>query len=237
MAEAIPKVDTNDTNTTAPSGVTNSFSLTPTYPNEINNIINSFKELKTTRYTDAETKFIKISKSIIYPFLGKLINDCFSKDVYQNCLNIAEVIPIFKKNDRREPSNYRAISILSQSNKILEKLIYSRIINITEKNNLVCENQFDFRKNSSTIFAINSIYDKFINNVDQNLYTCCLFLDLSKAFDTVDHEIFLHKLYHNFEIRGKPVDLLTSYLKSRFQYTSVRKFMSSYTKVSGYPVP
>ena len=84
---------------------------------------------------------------------------------------------------------------------------------------MLCENQFGFRKNSSTVFAINSIYDKFINNIDQNLYTCCLFLDLSKA---VDHEILLNKLYRNSGIRGKPLDLLTSYLKNRYQYTNVR---------------
>ena len=101
-----------------------------------------------------------------------------------------------------------------------------------KKNDLLCENQFGFRKNSSTIFAINSIYDKFINSIDQNLYTCCLFLDLSKAFDTVDHDILLDKLYRNFGIRGKPLDLLTNYLKNRYQHTNVRKFMSSYTKVS-----
>ena len=230
MAETIPEVDM-DTNATAPTGMINSFFLTPTYPNEINNIIDSFKDSKATRYTDAETKFIKISKSVISPFLCKLINDYFSKGVYPNCLKIAEVIPIFKKGDRKEASNYRPISILSQFDKILEKLIYSRIINFIEKNELLCENQFGFRKNSSTIFAINSIYDKFINNIDQNLYTCCLFLDLSKAFDTVDHDILLDKLYRNFEIRGKPLDLLTSYLKNRYQYTNVRKFMSSYTKV------
>ena len=147
-------------------------------------------------------------------------------------MKIAKVIPIFKKGDRKEASNYRPISILSQFDKILEKLIYSRIINFIEKNDLLCENQFGFRKNSSTIFAINSIYDKFINNIDQNLYTCCLFLDLSRAFDTVDHDILLDKLYRNFGIRGKPLDLLTSYLKNRYQYTNVRKFMSSYTKVS-----
>ena len=121
-------------------------------------------------------------------------------------------------HSRKEASNYRPISILLQFDKILEKLIYSRIINFIEKNDLLCENQFGFRKNSSTIFAINSMYDKIINNVDQNLYTCCLFLDLSKTFDTVDHDTLLDKLYRNFEIRGKPLDLLTSYLKNRSIY-------------------
>ena len=99
---------------------------------------------------------------------------------------------------------------------MLEKLIYSHIINFIEKNDLLCENQFGFRKNSSTIFAINSIYDKFINNIDQNLYTCCLFLDLSKAFDTVDYEVLLYILYRNFGVRDKPLGLLTSYLKNRY---------------------
>ena len=121
MAETIPEVDT-DTNATAPTGVINSFFLAPTYPNEINNIIDSFKDSKATRYTDAETKFIKISKSVISPFLCKLINDCFSKGVYPNCLKIAEVIPILKRGDRKEASNYRPISILSQFDKTLEKL-------------------------------------------------------------------------------------------------------------------
>ena len=235
MAETISEINM-DTNATAPTGVINSFFLTPTYPNEINNIVDSFKDSKATRYTDTKTKFIKISKSIIFLFLCKLINDCFSKGVYPNFLKIAEVIPIFEKGNRREASNYRPISILSQFHKILEKLIYSRIINFIEKNDLLCENQFGFRKNSSTILAINSIYDKFINNIDQNLYTCCLFLDLSKAFDTVDHDILLDKLYRNFGIRGKPLNLLTSYLKNRYQYTNVRKFMTYIPKYhAGYP--
>ena len=139
MAKTIPEIDT-DTNATAPTGVINSFFLTPTYPNEINNIIDSFKDSKATRYTDAKTKFIKISKSVISPFLCKLITNCFSKGVYPNCLNIAEIIPIFKKGDRKEASNYRPISILSQFDKILEKLIYSCMINFIKKNDLLCEN-------------------------------------------------------------------------------------------------
>ena len=106
-AEIISEVDANDTIATAPKGMINSFFLTPTYPNEINNIIDSFKDSKATRYTDAKTKFMKISKSMISPFLCKLINDCFSKGVYPNYLKIAKVIPIIKKDDRREVSNHQ----------------------------------------------------------------------------------------------------------------------------------
>ena len=95
MAETISEVDANNKNAKAPTGVINTFFLTLIYPTKINNIIDSFKDSKATRYTDAETKFIKISKSIISHFLCKLINNCFSKGVFPNCLKIAEVIPIF----------------------------------------------------------------------------------------------------------------------------------------------
>ena len=86
MAKTISKVDANDMNAIAPTGVINSFFLTSTYPNKINNIIDSFKESKATKYTDAETKFIKISESIISPFLCKLISHCFSKGIYHKLL-------------------------------------------------------------------------------------------------------------------------------------------------------
>ena len=80
--------------------------------------------------------------------------------------------------------------------------------------------------------AINSIYDKFINNIDQNLYICCLFLDLIEAFDTIVHDILLYKLCHKFKIMGKPLDSLTSDLNTRYEYTNVSNFMSLYTKAS-----
>ena len=156
MAETIPKVDTNSMNAITPTGVINSFYLTPTYPSEINNIIDSFKDSKATRYTDAETKFIKISQSIIFPFLCKLINDYFSKGVYPNCLKTTEVIPIFKKGDRREASNYCPIVILSQFDKISEKLIYSRIANFVEK--IICPVKSSFWKKVLVFGKILQLY-------------------------------------------------------------------------------
>ena len=84
---------------------------------------------------------------------------------------------------------------------------------------MLCENLFGLRKYSSIIFAINSIFDKFVGNVDQNLFTRCLFLDLSKAFDTVYHILsILRKIYNKFVIRGKPHDLISTYLTDRYQY-------------------
>ena len=84
---------------------------------------------------------------------------------------------------------------------------------------------------TDTNFAISLIYDSLVSNIDNNLYTC-IFLDLSKAFDTVDHELLLHKTSMNFGIRGKPLELFKSYLSDRLQYTNIRNTMSDNLKVA-----
>ena len=131
-------------------------------------------------------------------------------------MKIAEVLPIFKKGDPFEATNYRPISLLSHFNTILEKLIYNLLLDYLNKNNFLNKNQFGFRLNSSTKFAISKIYDLLIQNTDQNLYSCCLFMDLSKAFD-----ILLDKLHNHFDVRGLPHDLLKSYLTHRFRHTTI----------------
>ena len=119
------------------------------------------------------------------------------------------------------------MSLLSQFDKILEKNIYHRLIHFLEKYQLLNKVPFGFRQNSSTIQAISKIYDEIVQNIDQYLYTCCIFLDLSKAFDPVDHDILLEKLYHSFGIRGIPHELLRSYLTDRLQCTVVANSVSS----------
>ena len=81
--------------------------------------------------------------------------------------------------------------------------------------------EFGFRENSSTALAMNKIYDEILNNIDQGLYTCCIFLDLSKAFNAVDHNVLLQKLEKNYRIRESALELLGNYLHNRYQYTKV----------------
>ena len=181
---------------------------------------------------DVETKFIKLSKNILSPVLSDLFNVCIAQGVFPDCLKIAEVIPIFKKGDHSLATNYRPISILSQFDKIFEKLIYIRISSYLEKYDLLSKNQFGFRENSSTNFAIAHIHDNILRNVDLGLHTCCIFLDFSKAFDTVNHQILLAKLQKYFGIRDKPLDLLKSYLSNRYQYTKILQTQSELMSVS-----
>ena len=170
---------------------------------------------------DIDTFYVKISKHIISPLLCKLFNLAITQGIYPNALKLAEVIPIYKKGNVNNINNYRPISILSQFNKIFEKLISCGLTQFLKKFNLLSDHQFGFRKKYSTAYAINNIYDKIIKNIDKDQFSSYLFLDLSKAFDTVDHNILLFKMNKYFGICGIALDLFASYLNNRRQYTKI----------------
>ena len=111
-------------------------------------------------------------------------------------------------------------------------LFYQRIISYLDKFNLLTKHQFGFRQNSSTNHTITYIYDKLIQNVDRGFYSCCLFLDFSKAFDTIGHNILIWKLQHYFGFREKAIDLLSSFLTNRYQYTNVANTLSSLKRIA-----
>ena len=129
-------------------------------------------------------------------------------------------------------SNYRPISILSQFDKIFEKMLCNRISDYLDKYKLLNQNQFGFRKHHSTTYAVSYIHEKLLQNVDKNCYSCCVFLDLSKAFDTVNHEILLYKLERHFGVRRKALNLLKSYQSDCKQYTKILNYKSSCQYVS-----
>ena len=98
--------------------------------------------------------------------------------------------------------------------------------------NLLSDQQFGFRKNSSATLATSKVYEELLTNIDHRLYTCSVFLDLSKAFDTVNHAILLEKLDSHFGIKGKELDLLKSYLFNRYHFTKIENITSTKRKIS-----
>ena len=125
-----------------------------------------------------------------------------------------------------DPFHYYLISI-----KIFEKLLYSRLYQFLNINNCIYELQFGFRKNHSTNHALFSITEKIREALDQNNFSCGIFIDLQKAFDTVDKEILLHKLSH-YGIRGIANSLFRSHLSNRKQFVSINGFESEVSDIN-----
>ena len=185
------------------------------------NKIAKWKIKKATRTSDIETKFIKYANPVISKFVSDLFNFCLKEGVYPDSLKVTEVIPIFKKGEQGKTTNYRSISLLSQINQIFEKLLCSQIYSYLVRYDLLSDCQFGFRKNSSTNFAINKIYNEILSNIDQSLFTCCVFLDLSKTFDKVNHSFLRQKLEIMFGFRGSALRLMESYRTNRYQCTKI----------------
>ena len=160
------------------------------------------------------SSLLKSARQTISHTLAELMNLSISTGIYPLKLKHAIVTPIYKAADETDPNNYRPISLLSVFNRIFEKLMYKRLKSFINKNDIFFTSQYGFRENCSTQHAILDILSKIQNNIDKRLYSCGIFIDLKKAFDTVDHSILLHKLHH-YGIRGIINDWFSSYLSVR----------------------
>ena len=170
-----------------------------------------------------ETALLQLLKYEICGPLCEIFNLSFSTGLHPDLLKIAKTIPIFKKGSRLLVSNYRPISLLSNLNKILEKLMFSRMHKFLEDFNCIYELQFGFRAKHSTNHALIDITDNVKLALDNKIHACGIFVDLQRAFDTVNHKIRLGQLSH-YGIRGIANDWFSSYLSNRTQYVSILGF-------------
>ena len=128
-------------------------------------------------------------------------------------------------------NNYRPISLLSVFSRLLEKLVCQQLLNFVTKHKILYDKQFGFKSNHSTLFALLAIIDKIQRAIDDGNFSCGIFLDLSKAFDTVNHQILLQKLEY-YGIRGLANDWFRSYLHNRKQFVLLGNVKSDRLDVS-----
>jgi len=186
---------TNASFTTFMKSISQSFVLDGTCAEEIIVCIPNLKNTSSSGIDGISTKFLKLAKGTIAPILANLFKSMESGE-YPDCLKISQIVPVPKCSSPSIPSHYRPISILPTVSKCFEKIIYARVSNFLNKNKLLTNFQYRFRNNASTELPVSAIYERFLENMDKGKTTCVVFLDLSKAFDTVDHKILLPKLMY-----------------------------------------
>ena len=184
---------------------------------EISKIIS---ELENGKASDFPIKVIKQSAYILAPALAHHFNYLMKVGTFPSELKIGKITPIYKKDNEELLENYRPISTLPIFGKIFEKIIYQRLYSFLVSQGILYDKQFGFRQNHSTSHALNHSINYINEALQRGEHVLGIFIDLSKAFDTIDHKILLSKL-DLYGIRGIAHNLLKSYLSDRTQYVSI----------------
>ena len=175
-------------------------------------------------YDSISPFFLRIDSTILAPYIPVFINCCFANGIFPENATTAKIVPIFKKGERNNPTNYRTILILTSLAKIFDRIIYKRLITFLNKHKVILDTQYGFQSNGSTNHALTDVITNSFENINKNLYTGLIFLDLKKVFNTVNHKILLLKLNH-YRIRGQANNLLRAFLK-RKQFVSINNHES-----------
>ena len=224
LAKSIPLSD-KDSSFYLKGNYLSSLYFHPIVEDDIRVIIHSLRN-SAAGWDEVDPKAVKyVSTAILQP-LTFIVNLSLTTGVFPDVLKIAKIIPLYKKGDPELFTNYRPISVLPFFSKIFEKVVYNQLIAFLEKHQILYDFQFGFRRGYSTEMAVNYLINKVSEALDRRSFAVSIFLDLSKAFDTVNHQIIFSKLSH-YGVRGLPLQWFISYMSNRKQFVSFQNAESS----------
>lgn len=192
--------------------------LSPVDHEEVYSALNSLKN-KSPGWDDFYAEPVRACSDTLIEPLAHLINMSFNEGVVPKELKVAKVLPLYKKGNPSDISNYRPISILPLFSKLFESLFHKRLISFLSSNAILSESQFGFQPGKNTTMALVSAVDYIAQRLQDKNIVIGLFLDLQKAFDTVQHDILLKKL-DTYGIRGIALNWIKDYLLDRKQFVN-----------------
>ena len=198
---------------------------------QVNIIIDRLPGKTSRGFDNLSMNFIKNIKHSIISQITNIINQSLMKGIFPSQLKIAKIVPVYKKDDAMQIQNYRPISVLPALSKVFEKFMFNQLHNHFKTFNLYYKSQYGFRENHSTELAAIENIDKIVENIENGKLPLNIFLDLSKAFDTLDHRILLYKL-SVYGIRGTAYELCKSYLLKRKQYVDIDGIKSEMSEIT-----
>lgn len=197
--------------------------------------LNALKLKKSAGYDGFQLEHFIKTKENTSKFMKILINSIIETEIWPDDLKRQVLRPIFKKGDKKDLNNYRPIALLPVLNKIVEKIFATRIENFLNKYCKLNVNQFGFRKGIGTVDALHSINNNITRALNEGKHVGAIMIDLQKAFDTLEKDIIIEKLYKH-GIRGKMLNILISYLTKRLCSVKIENEMSDWVEVK-YGVP
>jgi hypothetical protein len=193
----------------------------PSTRQEIENIISSLKTKDSFGYDEIPMRILKLSSSYISTPLNFVCNKILSTGKFQDGLKYSIVKPLYKKGNKRDMSNYRPISLLPSFSKIVEKVMYARLLTHLSKYNILSSEQYGFQKNMTTENATFTLINRMLTAMNNKSRAAGMFCDKKKAFDCVNHKILLAKMEF-YGITGKEKTLYTQYLKDRYHRVFIK---------------
>ena len=225
MAPTIPQFESSFSSFKdyLPRGINTSFEFMPVTEEQISNIFKGLKPKSSTGYDGLSNKKIKYVAPLLVKPKTFLINQSLSTGMFPDMLKLAKIIPVYKKDNIHLVENYRPISILPSLSTIFETVVFHQLSSYFINNDLLSKG--GFRKKHSTEHAVFEIVDRISSELDVGHTPIAIFLDLSKAFDTLDHKTLLYKLKH-YRIQNVSLRWFGSYLSKRSHYVEINQCKS-----------